>query len=520
MPITNIVSAKRHLSFAIMIGIAISAGWLAHLSFTPNYNGWLAILGLTSILIIWQISPLRQAIYLTFAWGLGLFTSGTYWLYISMHDYSNLNHNIALITTAVCIIYQTAFILGATYIFKKFYHNRYSPLIESIYTAALISITQIIRAHMTAFPWLIWTWSQADTALSSFVPILGIHGTNFMIILVAVSLAQILTQRQVKSHLIVIIGIILAANLASQQTWTHPQPELTAASIIQPNLTPREKWHSYSNNQLLANYLDLTSSELANSDLIIWPEGAIPSPVINSSSPDDEPKLLQQLKDISTKYNTSILFGAITQNPLTNKYYNSTIMLTQDYRTQYNKRKLVPWGEFIPLAKHLGPVLDFFGVPMSNITPGAQSQPLMQINNLKIANLLCIEIAFPDLLKNQILSGTNAIIAITDNSWFGHSSASAQLLNIAKITAKLAGRMLILDSMAGPSAVISPTGKIISQTSQFKPATLHFTIQGHTGLTPYWRYSLSWKIHLFLIMLALIMPGLHYLFPRIKNHKI
>jgi apolipoprotein N-acyltransferase len=166
----------------------------------------------------------------------------------------------------------------------------------------------------------------------------------------------------------------------------------------------------------------------------------------------------------------------------------------------YDKIHLVPFGEYIPLA-NLFPFLTKLVEGPGDFFPGNWLYPL-KIKDLAIGTLICYEITFPDLVTQMILNKGELLVNISNDAWFGDTSAPDQHLHLALLRAVEQGRYLVRCTNTGISAIIDPHGRIISQTRLFADAFLSGEIKLLTKTTFFHRYYFA--IHCLLILTALV----------------
>ena len=155
---------------------------------------------------------------------------------------------------------------------------------------------------------------------------------------------------------------------------------------------------------------------------------------------------------------------------------------------EYRKIHLLPFGEYYPLKWLLSPLFDYLKIPMSDLTPGTSSQPLLNANGIRIAPFLCYEIAFPQQVLKRARDA-ELLITLSDDSWFGDSIASAQHLEIAQLRALETQRYMLFNTNSGISAVITPGGNIAIKLGMNEQGVIHSQIHTVQGLTPLMRWG-------------------------------
>lgn len=168
----------------------------------------------------------------------------------------------------------------------------------------------------------------------------------------------------------------------------------------------------------------------------------------------------------------------------------------------YYKRHLVPFGEYLPFSSLVGPILDIFGMPMESFSPGDEAQPILRVGKWSAAPFICYEIAYPKQVRKSAL-GSDFLVTISNDSWFGSSIEPQQHLQIAQFRSKETGLYLIHATNTGISAIIDGKGKITSKAAQFRNTSLSSKIKTFSGVTPFvkWGYG---AVIFFLVLLLLL----------------
>jgi apolipoprotein N-acyltransferase len=245
----------------------------------------------------------------------------------------------------------------------------------------------------------------------------------------------------------------------------------------------REKWSRAHQPRIVANYL--AASLAATTDLVVWPEAAVPWFL-------DElpPEILDRLRGARA----DIVFGVLERqgSGTAPRIYNSVVAINDSGLGLYRKRHLVPFGEFLPLKPMLGWLLDVLHIPMSDFDRwGAEPQPL-QAAGVELGVSVCYEDAFPADVRAS-LPRAQVLLNVSEDAWFGDSLAPHQRLQMARLRAREAGRDLLRAANTGPSAVINHRGAVTARTPQFTPVVLPAEFQPRTGTTPYVRFG-EWPV--------------------------
>ncbi|MBI2785401.1 MAG: apolipoprotein N-acyltransferase [Legionella longbeachae] len=467
---------------AIRLGYAkyfllFMAGLLGPLGFAPFHMPGVTLLSLAFLYSSLHNCSIKQGFFLGFYYGIGYFGFGVSWVIVSIHDYGQLNYFLAGLITLVFIMYLALFPALVGYLFKLL-ELKHRKLLSLALFSTLWCVCEYSRATLfSGFPWLLVGTTLIDTPIKYIAPILGIYGLSLVCVLISTLLTLAVSQNSQKRYyyLIVVVLLIIGPITCKNISWSQIKNEPVSVGAVQANLSMRDKWDENLFWSLL-KYYENAINELLGKQLIILPESAIPLP---ASYLD---KYLNKLDKKALKAKSALLVGILqpTNDSETN-YYNSTITLG-GAKGKKLKQQLVPFGEYIP--KPFVTINHWLNLPEPNLLPGKKHQPLIRIGDYPIANLICYEIAYPKLLREQ-MPEAQWIVSMSDNGWFGHSLASYQQLQMAQILSLLTGRYQIVVNNDGLSSVIDAHGEITESLPSFSSGILESTIYPAEGITPW-----------------------------------
>lgn len=487
--------------------LALLAGALYIFAFAPFHYDWLAFLAPALLLYCWKDASPKRAFFYGFLFGLTEFGIGTSWVYVSIHNFGNANTLLAGFITALFTIVLSLYPALQGFFLRKLFAKK-PFFIESVIAFPILWVLlEWLRGLLfTGFPWLMLGYTQTSTLLSAYTPIIGIYGITWLTALMSgVILWVLLREKKIAtlSALFIPIIIFAIAFALSHHAWTKPtQATPLSVALIQGNAPQTMKWDPDYISQNIQNYLDATQKHI-DSSLIVWPEAAIPL------LPEQASELLQNLNQFATTNHSAIIFGIPSTSKDGGEYYNSMTVVGKG-AGRYNKRHLVPFGEYTPLGFIFNPVMNYFNIPFSDIASGAKNQTPLNAQGIRIAPFICYEIVYPTLALETIRD-TQLIIVINDDSWFGHSFASSQQIQMAQVRAKESGRYVLYASNTGITAVINPDGTVQSTAPERVFATLNGEIYPMQGNTPlmHWHYYPLFGILLILLTLGLIIKSRH-----------
>ena len=470
--------AHVHASARFNLLRAFLSGLLLPLGFAPFHFPGLSILGIA--LLFWQLQQTTSKnIFLTgFFFGLGFLGFGVSWVYVSIHEYGHLHALLATAITLLFVAYLALYLGFVTWSYNALARPQ-TPFFNTLLFSSLWCLGEYLRACIFGgFPWLLLGFGQMDSPLNHLLPLIGVSGVSFVTCFTGTVLAQAMraTQRIRAFWFVLFVTLLLSPLLLKQKLWTTPSAPPLSVGIIQANLSMRDKWDESLFWQLLDHYQHETEQLIGNTQLIIMPESAIPLP---SSYVSDFLEMLDQKAKLA---GSSILLG-IPQPTRSNDsvYYNALIGLG-DAEGIYLKQHLVAFGEFTP--PFLATLSRWLDLPLPNMAKGHAHQPLVTVNHHPIATLICYELAFPELLRQQ-LPEAEWIVSISDDGWFGHSLAVYQHLQMAQVLSKQTGRYQIVSNNDGLSSIINATGNVVSALPAFSAGVLKASIQPLKN-TPPW----------------------------------
>ncbi|NQY43064.1 MAG: apolipoprotein N-acyltransferase [Legionellales bacterium] len=475
--------------------LAFISGCLIYLVFSP-YNFHIVLLIPFSYLIyVYSKIKAKESIFVGFAFGFGMFGSSVSWIYISIHEYGHIHSIISIMITLAFIFTLSTFTAIHGYFVNKFYHKNY--ILNSIIFSSIWTILEWLRGWiLTGFPWLYIGYSQVETIYGGFLPIVGVFGTTFIVILICCLIFGII--RNIKSFRKVIAGIVIISLVTilscflAEYKWTHKISNPITVSLIQSNIDQNIKWNRSNLESTLQLFFDLTNSNI-DSNLVIWPESSIPLTKQHAHN------FLDQIDNLAKNNSTGVLLGILINKD--NKIYNGLIGIGNS-NGQYLKQFLVPLGEFIPFKETLGKLIQALNFPLGDLHHGTSDQNNLVYNGIKIAPFICYEIAYAKSFLD-FRRTAQLFLTVSNDAWFGESVALDQHLQIAQARAKQSGKYHLVSTNTGITAVINNHGKIISKAKPFEITVLNSTIYPMEGLTP-WSKIGYMPIILFLFIFTLV----------------
>jgi apolipoprotein N-acyltransferase len=510
--------------------LSVISGLLAGFSF-PKYGfsllAWIAYVPL--LLAIKKVNG-RRAILKSYFYGFiaGFVTNIIllYWVVVAMHQYGNISLGVSIFGLILLSIILSALYSGTfTMLVKLFWNN--SSTAELLFIPVLWVIIEYVKTFLfSGFPWELLGYSQyKNLSLIQISRWTSVYGVSFLIMLFNVLVYEFIiwwydkqSVRTTKYPFLLIKTVVILILFTSTLIYgdiiiDRTQEKIAHASntimvgLIQGNIDQNHKWDPVYQEQTMSSYFSLSQQayDYAHPKLIIWPETATPFFF------QTDYNYRKQLENFVISHNIYLLFGSPAFDYAKNgiRYFNSAFLLAPDgnVKGRYDKRHLVPFGEYLPL-KHIFFFLRKLTENIGDFTAGKRNN-LLTFDNVKIATLICYEIIFPQLSADDVRDGANILVTITDDAWFGDTSAPYQHLSMAVFRAVENDRFVVRAANTGISAVIAPTGKILTSTKLYVPAFIDYKVDLLNTKT---FYSLHGDIFVFICMGIFFIFTLRYVY--------
>ena len=491
-------------NYIIKIIYAIISGLLLTLSFPLPGIHWLAWIALVPLIFSTRKLSFNSSFRLGFIAGLTHYLTLLYWLVGTMQTYGSLPLYLSLpvlfLLAAYLALYMGLF-LGILYRVSK------KPVAAFVIAPMLWVTLEYIKSLLfSGFPWELAGYSQyKNLIMIQIADLTGVYGVSFLIVLFNMTaLVVLLWLTKKKWHGQTISGKIAATALTvsaliagltfcyGKQRLIGVQKTISAApvckvAIVQGNIEQGIKWNSAYRVSSVQKYINLSSLvRSAKPDLIVWPETAAPFYFLYNK------KLTSLLKNGIQNFESNFLIGApsfIIKKNKTIDYFNSAYLLGPDGEVhgKYNKAHLVPFGEYVPMKKFL-PFVGKMVEGIGDFVPG-QKGTIIRQGKLGLGVLICYEIIFTDLAREMIRNNADLLVNITNDAWYGRSSAPYQHFSMAVFRAVENRRSLVRSANTGISGFIDPAGRIMEQTDIFKEAVITHSLPVMRQKTIYTRFG-------------------------------
>jgi len=470
--------------------LAIASGLLITLSFPKADLSFLAWIALIPLLVALEGQSPRNAFKLGLLCGSVAYAGLLYWVIIVMTEYGHLPL-FAGIPLWLLLSGWLALFCGAA-AWASALGERFGIKSALIFPLAWVAADYLRSFLLTGFPWTMLGHSQYRLLpLIQLSDITGVFGITALIVLANVVLYRIIralagaeVPYPAKSAVILVLALTgtLGYGFMRLNTPPPPSPPLKVA-LIQGNIDQSVKWSPAFRETTLDIYTNLSRQAAARQqpDLIVWPESAAPF-FFQENSPASD-----RIRNLARELKTHLLFGSPAMELRNNRpaNLNSAFLLGPDGNElgRSDKVHLVPFGEYVPLARLL-PFVTKLVHGIGDFVPGNEIRPL-NAGATPLGVLVCYEAIFPELARAYVNVGSRVLVNITNDAWFGRSSAPYQHLSISAFRAVETRTPLIRAANTGITSIIDQNGHIKGMTSLFKEAVMLGEVPPGTADSPY-----------------------------------
>ena len=343
------------------------------------------------------------------------------------------------------------------------------------------------------FPWVLLGTSQARVLpIVQAASVVGVYGLSALLVLVSTA-AVVLTLSRARSQRLAAAGVgALLVVLAGAGVWRVTQARLLASGsalrvgLVQGSIAQDEKYDPRLREAILTRYLDLSRQVIADgAQLIVWPEASTPF-YFDADSIQAAP-----VRRLAAQTSTPFIIGTDELTPgrdgRPGAIYNSAVLVAADGRTvgSYRKMTLVPFGEYVPLRRLL-----FFVSPLveavGDFSAGTEAV-VFDADGRRISVAICYESVYPAIARAFVAEGSQLLTTITNDAWFGRSSAAYQHFEQGMLRAVEQGRYMVRAANTGISGAADPYGRVLAATPLFEPTALTVEVRLLDGRTLYSR---------------------------------
>ena len=481
---------KKDVLWSLFSGILLI---LSFPKFDLEFLAWFAFVPLFYSI---EGKGLYPSFRLGFLTGFIFFLGILYWIIVAMHTYGNVPLILSGLILLLLVIYLSLFIGAFTFLYRLI-QMRLGFQTIILPPLLWVSLEYLRSFFLTGFPWANLGHSQyLNLPFIQMADVTGVYGLSFVILLVNTTLFEVLRQwskkvfpiREVAITALILLGFLIYGygRMRSVDRQMSQLPPLKVG-LVQGNIDQSIKWDESFQKETLKIYERLSLKVAGGKpDLIIWPETA--TPFFFQEAEEYQPMVL----DIPARTNAFLLFGSPSYKIVKGKvsHYNSAYLVSpsKDLLGRYDKIHLVPFGEYIPLQKLLFFIESSIGEGIGNFKPG-KGIFNFSLPQGQFGVLICFEIIFPNLCRRFVKGGANFLVTITNDAWFGRTSAPYQHFSMATFRAVENRVFIARAANTGISGFIDPKGKIVKQGGIFTEEAMNGTIHLMKDKTFYTLYG-------------------------------
>jgi len=465
---------------------AFSVGVLLALSFPPFEQAWIAWFALVPLLLVLRGKKAGQAFFLSFNCGVSFFLSHFHWI-LPLSGYTLLHH-------ALLAVYLGSYfaLFGAAYACIS---RRFNPALIPLIVPFVWVALEFIRSNFffLALPWGILAHSQYRfLTLLQVSSLSGTHGISFLLIMTNCIIAALISRRIARGKngglamtprrgvysgrmermvVLTVLGILFFSLLYGHFALKKPFPGTALkVAVVQGNIAQERKWDPKYAGDILETYRRL-SLEASREEpaLIVWPEAATPRAI------NRDPDLLREIHHIAGDSDACLLVGSTQVQKFSRGrsggqpcYLNSAFLIPPQEKKisgpkHYDKIRLLPFGEYTPLKDWIQ--WSCLGITHFDNLEAGTKFTVFTTPDCRFGVTICWENIFPGLVRQFVNRGAQFIINITNEAWFGRSSAPYQFLSMSVFRAVENGLFVVRCSNTGVSCIIDPHGRIVARVN-------------------------------------------------------
>jgi apolipoprotein N-acyltransferase len=457
--------------------LAVLSGGLLVLSFPKFGHGAVAFVSLAPLLLALPGTTPGEGARLGYLTGAVSAVGVLYWTALVVVQYGGLSLPVGLVVMGLLCM---AFAL-----FPLLFGLLMSSWLRAFGPAALLLsplvwvATELLRAHtFFEFPWCLLGYSQqGNLAVIQIAAWTAVYGVSAVVALASALLAYAAVVPAHRARaLFSLVGLAIA--LYAFGAWALQRPLTETGTLrvglVQGGIVQEDKWKPELALQNIDRHLELTRRAAEQgARLVVWPESAVPFYY------DHTPALAEELRDVTRRRQIHLLFGnddreAAGEGP--DRVFVGAKLLSPsgELALRYHKMQLVPFGEYVPLQPILtlgGRVAAKLVEQVADFTPGWDAV-VGEVEEHRLGAFICYESIFPHLVRRFTGSGAELLVNLTNDAWYGRTSAPYQHLAMSTFRAVENRRYLVRAANTGITAVIDPWGRVVARTALFDRTVL------------------------------------------------
>ena len=478
------VSLSASLLYAFFLGVCFHLAFAPY-AFFPAFV--LSVGGLAWLLNSKRGVGPREPLLFVFVYGLGKYGAGLFWIHESVHGFGGAELWVAvavvgLLATGLAAYAAVTFTVVAYSMFQSSKDGLEinlgrrdsfaTSLMWCLMFSAFWSFTEGSLAQI-GFNWLTAGVALIDTPLAGYIPI-GETWAGLVGVFTAAVLGLALRRPML---LMVLAPVLIGAYLLSGVEWTT-EKGTRAVAIVQVDIPLERKWRHGEEENVLSEYLEM-SRPIAQDRVVVWPETAIVKEV---------GQLKEELEPFIASTRTTLVTGSfleekgrVAEGREDIRWYNVAIALGEGEGI-YKKKRLVPFGEYVPFGDLMRNWIDWVNIPMNDFTEGPKRQKALKLGPDQAGVAICYDIAFP--FTGRSSKNSSFFLTLSEDGWFGDSDLPYQHLQVARVRALESGKAIVRSTNRGISAIILPDGSVQASLPLFAKGVLTAEIPLMEGSTP------------------------------------
>ncbi len=500
---TRAKSLLQSIVVPLLLGLAMTFGY-------APFSQWYLIPALLTGFMLVLMRAERPALT-GFMFGLGWFGAGVSWVHVSIADYGGFHISIAIALTALLAAYLALYPLLFAWLLSRFI-----PRAQWVWFAPLfwLTVEWLRGVLLTGFSWLSVGYSQIDGPLAGWFAVIGELGLSALLVLFATMMARLILNKSYLNMVLIMTLMVSMGVLLKSVNWRTQTASDVTITLVQGNIPQSVRWQPEAEASTMAKYVNLTEPHW-DSDIIIWPEAAIPAIEPRKISQ----RYLNRLDLVAASTHTALITGILnTDYP---DAWNAVIVIgetepqsglasySHNHANRYYKHHLLPIGEFVPFEDWLRSLGGVFDLPWSSFARGDYQQPNLLAKGYQLVPALCFEILFAEQIRANLTPDSDFILTVSNDAWFGTWHGPHQHMEIARVRAAEMGLPVLRATNTGVTAFVDDKGEFISRLPQFEANTLTAKVPSIRSATPYRNWgnlpNWLWALAIAIVGLTLIV---------------
>ena len=391
-----------------------------------------------------------------------------YWTGATVSTFGGIPPIVAVLVAGLLALYMAAYVavFGAI---TALLVRRFRVIGLWLAPAAWVTTEYLRGILIGGFPWIpLGNTMVTLLPIAQLASLVGVYGLSILVAVLntGVALAAISNGRRRMIAIATTVTLLVAVSMwgglrLRSNTLTNGVP--ITVGLIQGNIAQSDKWNPARAGMILDRYLQLSRQAVEKgAQFLIWPESSTPFYFDEDPTGDVIRRMVRELR-------TPLLLGSDEFEPGdTPKSYNSGFMLDTAGATAavYRKMHLVPFGEYVPFQRLLffvGPLVD----AVSAFSRGTRVT-MLPVEGHMVSTAICYEVTYPSQAREAVTNGSEMLTTITNDAWYGESSAPYQHFEMAVMRAIEQGRYLVRSANTGISGIVDPYGRVLIRTNLFE----------------------------------------------------